>query len=187
MNNIKLPIEDYFNFTIQTTTICDNNIIPKDDPTNLLILHFTNKVSNNITIEKLIEYNFESQYISDFMCPNKIKGAYQTKSLLSLPQYLIIVLQRGALGQQKITTSIKYDTTLTLPTNIMQTFQSHQYRLIAICYHIGDTLLSGHYIAKTYHEGQWYEHNDARVKPINPSELKDSGNTTAYIIIYQRI
>ena len=47
-----------------------------------------------------------------------------------------------------------------------------KYELYATCNHMG-SLSSGHYVASVKHrDGRWYMCNDARVTPMDPSEVR---------------
>ena len=62
---------------------------------------------------------------------------------------------------------------------------SIQYKLIAVCKHIGKTGSSGHYV--TYlqsHENKWYEFNDSSVTEAEFEEVKSN---PPYILIYKKL
>uniref|UniRef100_A0A1B6GRZ4 ubiquitinyl hydrolase 1 n=1 Tax=Cuerna arida TaxID=1464854 RepID=A0A1B6GRZ4_9HEMI len=61
----------------------------------------------------------------------------------------------------------------------------YTYDLYAVCNHHGQDLQSGHYTAycRNPYDGQWYCFDDAKVSPVNESQLVSAA---AYILFYQR-
>ena len=115
-----------------------------------------------------------------FMC-----NAIQNNSLFSLPEVLIINLNRGKGNIYDV--GIEFDETIDLSGEVETHIESSDtFKLICIISHFGPSSTSGHFIAFCYVEskGKWYEFNDSIVSEITFQEAKNKG--TAYVLFYQR-
>ena len=64
----------------------------------------------------------------------------------------------------------------------------HNYDLVSIIVHLGETPNSGHYICYSKRNNNWYEFNDSIVIKYNFNELKKSEQLTknGYMFFYQK-
>ena len=112
-------------------------------------------------------------------------SATQCNSLYSLPDILIINLNRGR--------GNIYNVKIQIPENIDLSNQveskidnNHNYRLICLITHFGPNGTSGHFIAFCFVQGKnkWYKFNDSIVSESDFKEASNSGDI--YILFYQR-
>ena len=112
-------------------------------------------------------------------------NATQCNSLYSLPDILIINLNRGR--------GNIYNVKIQIPENIDLSNQveskidnNHNYRLICLITHFGPNGTSGHFIAFCFVQGKnkWYKFNDSIVSESDFKEASNSGDI--YILFYQR-
>ena len=112
-------------------------------------------------------------------------NATQCNSLYSLPDILIINLNRGR--------GNIFNVKIQIPENIDLSNQveskvdnNHNYRLICLITHFGPNGTSGHFIAFCFVQGKnkWYKFNDSIVSESDFKEASNSGDI--YILFYQR-
>jgi len=114
-----------------------------------------------------------------------MSNAYQNNSLYSLPEVLIINLNRGRGNIYNV--GIEYDEVIDLSGEVETHIESSDtFKLIGIISHFGPSNTSGHFIAFCYVEskGKWYEFNDSIVTESSFDEAKNKG--VAYVLFYQR-
>jgi len=97
-----------------------------------------------------------------------------TKDVLGIAlfRFLNVLDEGGNFSPVKIRRQVKIPTVLSLETG--------EYRLCGIVSHMGATLSSGHYIAavRSLRDHQWYDCDDAHVKPLNLRSLYEVGELT---------
>ena len=112
-------------------------------------------------------------------------SATQCNSLYSLPDILIINLNRGRgnIYNVKIQIPENIDLSNQVESNIDN---NHNYRLICLITHFGPNGTSGHFIAFCFVQGKnkWYKFNDSIVSESDFKEASNSGDI--YILFYQR-
>jgi ankyrin repeat protein len=60
----------------------------------------------------------------------------------------------------------------------------YKYELCSVCYHIGSTLNTGHYISICKCNDGWYKFDDSTVTRVN---IKEIFNNEAYLLFYKRV
>ena len=169
---LEFPLELIFNF-------CLTNNIPCID----------NKNNKYILLKNCFkQYSFPSQFIGDnqLYCNkcNKLTNALCQSRLYSLPKTLIIILNRG---KGKIFNClIDFPDILDLSKYVLCTDSINKYNLTGVITHLGESGMSGHFIAFCKHRlnGKWYKYNDAIV-----TLCQDQNNEykigTPYILFYE--
>jgi len=110
--------------------------------------------------------------LNDALCKNKI---------FSSPHVLIIVLNRGK-GNQ-FDCDVEFEENLNIEKYVERRECPRNYKLIGVISHLGESSMSGHFIADCrYFDGQWYCFNDSVVS--GPSS-RYSKKGTPYILFYQ--
>lgn len=111
--------------------------------------------------------------------------AYQSSSLYSLPEILIINLNRGQGNMFDVSVEIPNEINLTnqVESNIDN---NSKFKLICIITHLGPSGTSGHFIAfcLIQDNNKWYKFNDSIVTESNFTEATKTGDT--YVLFYQR-
>ena len=146
--------------------------------------------SNCVHLMDGFEFFKRKSYISgqnQISCNNchYMSNAYQNNSLYSLPEVLIINLNRGKGNIYNV--GINYNEIIDLSGEVETHIESSDtFKLICIISHFGPSSTSGHFIAFCYVEskGKWYEFNDSIVTESSFDEAKNKG--TAYVLFYQR-
>lgn len=170
----------------------------KDDPSM-----FSSNKSVAITLKScLARFSVEEQLdkFNEWYCPdckNHVQ-AFKTMDLYRLPRVMVIQLKRfeyeegqSFYGQRstirnKITSLVDFLITGLDLSDVAKGPQDTPpvYDLFAISNHHGG-LGGGHYTAyaKNFHNGKWYNFNDAMVNEVNESEIVTS---SAYVLFYKR-
>ena len=148
------------------------------------------KNNKKVTLENCFDYYKNKK--TYFKGNNKIKcnncnnlcDSIQINTLYSLPDYLIINLNRG---NENI-----YDVDITFPeeinlNNLVETkIDNNHYKLICIVTHLGPSGPSGHYISfcYIYNYKKWFKFDDSLVSESSFQAASTSGQT--YILFYER-
>ena len=146
--------------------------------------------SNCVNIMDGFEFYKRKSYISgqnQISCNNChfMSNAYQKNSLYSLPEVLILNLNRGRGNIYNV--GINYNEIIDLSGEVETHIESSDtFKLKCIISHFGPSSTSGHFIAFCYVEskGKWYEFNDSIVTESSFEEAKNKG--IAYVLFYQR-
>ena len=118
------------------------------------------------------------------ICRRNCDAFYQT-SLYSLPNYLIINLNRGK--------GAVYECKVIFPEYLnLLNFVSFQdgktyFKLYAVISHIGPSSMSGHFVAYCRNDidNKWYKYNDSIVTPCVAAKEYDEG--MPYILFYKAV
>ena len=121
--------------------------------------------------------NYCKQTSPSYMCTNLTTG----------PKILIIILNRGKGIQFKV--RINFYETLNLQNYIELRNTGTQYRLIGVITHLGDSSMSGHFIAYCHNFifNKWFQFNDAMVNPVNNFQNEVINYAMPYVLFYQKI
>ena len=121
--------------------------------------------------------NYCKQTSPSYMCTNLTTG----------PEILIIILNRGKGIQFKV--RINFSETLNLQNYIELGQTGTQYRLIGVITHLGDSSMSGHFIAYclNFIFNKWFQFNDAMVNPVNNFQNEVINYAMPYVLFYQKI
>ena len=132
-------------------------------------------------------YKRISPMLGQFYCNNchLQSTAFQCNTLYSLPEILIINLNRGRGNIFKV--GISFPEILNLTSEVESNiYNCSNYKLIGVITHFGESGTSGHFIAFCFvHEkNKWYKFNDSLVSESSFQEASTNGDT--YILYYQR-
>lgn len=111
-------------------------------------------------------------------------NAIQCNSLYSLPDILIINLNRGRGNIYNVKIDILES--IDLSNQVESKIDNNKYRLICVITHFGPNGTAGHFIAFCFVQGKnkWYKFNDSIVSESDFKEASNSGDI--YILFYQR-
>ncbi|XP_065906178.1 ubiquitin carboxyl-terminal hydrolase 21-like [Dysidea avara] len=193
------PFADVFCGMMQDFRLCGNNV-------NHIKTSFEVFTSINVTIpkeegsvvplESCISAVFNTEVLSDTQnllrcdgCNEKVVSIKYTR-IVTMPKVLVINLKRFTYNEgslQKIHSEISIPNKLSFrrhqigqPEQLEQSFE-----LYAICYHLGDSPFSGHYVADCKWDNVWYRFNDETIT-IVPSPC-ESSNKDGYIVFYRQV
>ena len=175
--NLKLQILQIIKTNIMMATQCLSEIIP---------------VNNNKTVTLDICFDYYKNKKTFFegnnrmQCNNcrQLSNAIQMNTLYSLPDYLIINLNRGKGNMYDVGISFNEEIDL---NNLVETkIDNNHYKLICIVTHLGPSGPSGHYISFCYISNykKWFKFDDSLVYESSFKEASTSGQT--YILFYER-
>jgi ubiquitin C-terminal hydrolase len=125
--------------------------------------------------------------LGQFYCNNchLQSTALQCNTLYSLPEILIINLNRGRGNIFKV--GIEFPEILNLSNEVeSKIYNCSNYKLIGVITHFGESGTSGHFIAFCFvqEKNKWYKFNDSIVSESNFQDASTIGDT--YILFYQR-
>ena len=155
-------------------------------------LIFNNNKQNEVDIFDCFEFERKVNIMSgdDSMYCNYCKqicASSMCTILATGPEILIIILNRGKGIEFNI--KLNFTQTLDISNYIELKETSCQYELIGVITHIGESSMSGHFIAycKEYWNNTWLKFYDAMVSPVNnfQSEVIDFANP--YLLFYKKI
>ena len=138
------------------------------------------------------DYTKKDQLTGDnkYYCNNckKLCDAEIQTLLIVPPKYLLINIDYGK-NKKYMPSSVKFDEEIDITKYINLNYNKNiRYRIIGVCSHLGDSGISGHYIAfcKNTKNGKWYKFNDSFVSVCtNHSEIMNCG--TPYLLLYEMI
>ena len=109
----------------------------------------------------------------------------QSNHFYTLPEYLVINLNRGKANMYQV--GVTFPETLDLTNEVQVNFGNSKYRLICIITHLGPHGTGGHYIAFCFlqDKNMWYKFDDRLVTESSFMEASKFGDT--YILFYQRM
>ena len=110
-----------------------------------------------------------------------------TTYLVTCPQILIIILNRGKGKEYDI--KINFDQSLNLNNYIEYVNTGYNYELIGVITHIGESSMSGHFIAycKDPISNKWHKYNDAIVTEVNNFQEEVINFAMPYLLFYQKV
>ena len=141
-----------------------------------------------VTIEDCFEYDKEDVFFNgenQIFCNkcHKLNDAICKNKIFSSPHLLILILNRGK-GNQ-FDCDVDFGENLNIEKYVERTECPRRYKLIGVISHLGESSMSGHFIADCrYTDGKWYCFNDSIVS--GPSS-QYSKKGTPYILFYQNI
>ena len=128
----------------------------------------------------------DNQYYCN-KCKKLCDAEIQTQ-LIVPPKHLLINIDYGK-NKKYMPSSVKFDEEIDITKYVNYNYNKNiKYRIIGVCSHLGDSGISGHYIAfcKNSKNGKWYKFNDAIVSECsNHSEIRNYG--TPYLLLYEKI
>ena len=155
------------------TTIYDKNIYNRSGTKTVTIYDCFDHEINETDFEGENQiFCNRCRKMTDGKCKNKI---------FSSPHILILVLNRGK-GNQ-FNCDVKFDEKINISNYVEKNNCPVNYNLIGVISHLGESSMSGHFIADCKHfDGKWYSFSDSSV--IGPS-YSYSLKGTPYILFYQ--
>ena len=116
---------------------------------------------------------------------NKLKNAYYQTLLYSLPNYLIINLNRGKGAIYEC--NVNFPEQLNLFNYVTFKNGPTAYGLYGVICHLGESSMSGHFIAfcRNRSDNKWYKYNDAIVTKC--TENKEYNKGMPYILFYKAL
>ena len=156
--------------------------------TNYYNNNFYNERSGNksVTLEDCFENEVSETDFKDenqIFCNKcgKMCNAKGISKIYSSPYILILILNRGK-GNQ-FDCDVDFKETLNIKKYVERNDCPTDYELIGVISHLGESSMSGHFIADCKHfDGQWYSFSDSSV--TGPSN-KYTKKGTPYILFYQ--
>ena len=127
---------------------------------------------------------------NQYYCNNckKLCDAEIRTQLIWPPKHLLINVDYGK-NKKYMPSSVKFDEEINITKYINFDFKKQiKYRILGVCSHLGDSGLSGHYIAfcKNLKNGKWYKFNDSIVSECsNHYEIMNCG--TPYLLLYEQM
>jgi len=152
--------------------------------------YMNNNTNPDIDLYECFEYNCkidlmtgDNQMFCNF-CHCLCNTRYGT-SLYSLPNYLIINLNRGKGAVYKC--NVNFPEQLNLFNFVNLKNSDTVFELYGVICHIGPSSMNGHFIAycKNKNDRKWYKYNDAMVTPCEKNDEYKNG--MPYILFYQAL
>ena len=133
--------------------------------------------NNIMSGENAMYCNYCKQTCSSNMCTILATG----------PEILIIILNRGKGNEFKV--KLNFTPFLDLTHYIEMGNTGCQYELIGVITHIGESSMSGHFIAycKEYWTNTWLKFNDAMVDPVKNFQNEVIDFAMPYLLFYKKI
>ena len=163
-----------FNNNMNMNTLPNNN---KPNEVDIMDCFDFDKRNNIMSGENAMYCNFCKQTCSSNMCTIMATG----------PEILIIILNRGKGNEFKV--KLNFTQTLNLDKYIELNETGCQYELIGVITHIGESSMSGHFIAycKEYWTNTWLKFNDAMVNPVTNFQNEVIDFAMPYLLFYKKI
>ncbi|KPI91920.1 Ubiquitin carboxyl-terminal hydrolase 46 [Papilio xuthus] len=195
----KMLIDNLFGAVITTNVTCQmcQTVSSINETVYMLHLSFSDaNIKEVVTVENLLKEYFSAETLSgvnSYACNTcySLREAEKISIVAKTPKYLILTLKNFRyiparnISEKKMH-KIKCDDIVTLVSKNNQKYRS-TYILYAMIVHSGKYLNTGHYIAFTKCNDQWYKINDKKVSAINHDEInKLEKDETPYILFYRR-
>ena len=120
---------------------------------------------------------------------HKITPSNSQSTLVTLPEVLIILLNRGHGIQYNIKLQFYEKMNFSEYIDEIDKQQgNYNYKLIGVITHIGGNNMTGHFIAYCLHplENTWYKYNDAFVSKVNNFQDEVVSYAMPYLLFYQK-
>ena len=107
--------------------------------------------------------------------------------LVTSPEILVLILNRGKGIEFNV--KINFSEELNLYNYIEYKNTGYKYKLIGVITHIGESSMSGHFIAYCYDQilNKWYKYNDAIVNEVSNFQNEVINFAMPYLLFYQKI
>ena len=151
-----------------------------------------NNMINTVSIYDCFNYDRKVNLMSgenSMYCNNckKITNCCMYTNLVTGPEILILLLNRGKGIEFNV--KINFVEYLNLENYIEYKNTGYQYRLIGVITHIGESSMSGHFIAYCLDPiiKKWYKYNDAIVNEVTDFQNEVINFAMPYLLFYQKI
>ena len=148
--------------------------------------------NNEVTIIDCFEYNKKINYMTgqNAMYCNQCKitcNCSMCTYLVTGPEILILLLNRGKGIEFNI--KIYFEENLNLSNYIEYKNTGFNYKLIGVITHIGESSMSGHFIAycRDPINDEWYKYNDALVNKVENFKKEVIDFAMPYLLFYQKL
>ena len=150
-----------------------------------------NQNINEVNIKDCFEFDQKENIMSgdNAMYCNYCKqtcASFMSTILATGPEILIIILNRGKGNEFKV--KLNFSEKLDLSNYIELKETGTQYELFGVITHIGESSMSGHFIAycKDLWDDTWYKYNDAFVDPVNNFQEEVVNFAMPYLLFYKK-
>ena len=154
--------------------------------------NYNNNMINTVNIYDCFNYDRKVNFMTgenSMFCNNcqKITNCCMYTNLVTGPEILILLLNRGKGIEFNV--KINFAEYLNLENYIEYKNTGYQYRLIGVITHIGESSMSGHFIAYCLDPiiGKWYKYNDAIVNEVTDFQNEVINFAMPYLLFYQKI
>ena len=151
-----------------------------------------NLINNEVSIYDCFNYDRKKNFMSgeNSMYCNYCKVTYSSimyTYLVTSPEILIILLNRG--NGIEFNVKINFEEYISLYNYIEYKENGFNYRLIGVITHIGESSMSGHFIAycRDPITEKWYKYNDAIVNEVIDFQEEVINFADPYLLFYQKI
>jgi len=152
---------------------------------NYFNISSNNSIIPTINFDCCFKYMAKEELFQDTYCQHcgKTGLSKYRETIFSLPQYLIIILNRGR--GNVFNCNVEIPEIFDASNYIEFKSQNNNYELVGIVSHFGESGMSGHFIAFCKHnlDGKWRCYNDSVVTECENDYLKKG---TPYIVFYKR-
>jgi ubiquitin C-terminal hydrolase len=152
---------------------------------NYFNLSYNNSAIPTINFDYCFKYMSKEELFQDTYCQHcgKTGLSKYRETIFSLPQYLIIILNRGR--GNVFNCNVQIPEIFDASNYIEIKSQNNNYELVGIVSHFGESGMSGHFIAFCKHniDGKWRCYNDSIVTECENDYLKKG---TPYIVFYKK-
>ena len=175
-NNINNNVNNNINNNIVNNNICENNENNKNNEVNIYDCFDYDKKINTMSGENSMYCKFCKGNTTAFMYTNLVSG----------PKILILILNRGKGIEFDV--KIKFHEEINLFKYIEKKDTGYKYKLIGVITHIGESSMSGHFIAycRDFINNKWYKYNDAIVSEVNDFQNEVINFGMPYLLFYQK-
>ena len=206
-NNKSIIAQNFF-FILQTNTVCNGCHMLKYNFQSLFLLEFPLELVYNYSLSQNLplinnqgkkcvnlltcfeHYGLPSKFTGEnqLYCNNckGLRDAECKNILFSLPPVLVLILNRGK--GKSFDCDVDFPEFLNLQNFINYKKSIYEYRLRGVISHLGESGMSGHFIAYCRHRinNKWYCYNDATVTECQ-DQKNGFMNGTPYILFYETI
>ena len=172
------PLEEVRKFKLMIYNAANNfNNNNNINEVNIMDCFDFDQKINNMSGDNAMYCNYCKQTCSSKMCTLLATG----------PEILIIILNRGKGNEFKV--KLNFTPFLDLKNYIELNNTGCQYELIGVITHIGESSMSGHFIAycKEYWTNNWLKFNDAMVDPVKNFKNEVIDFAMPYLLFYKKI
>ena len=170
------------NINIQNNIINQNMIITQNNSNNQNI--------NEVDLKDCFDYNQKENFMTgenSMYCNycNKMSDSLMSLYLYTGPDVLILLLNRG----KGIEFNVKINFQENLDLNdYIEKKDGNSYKLIGVISHLGDSSMSGHFIAycRDPITDKWHKYNDAFVSEVNNFQKEVINYAMPYLLFYQK-
>ena len=150
-----------------------------------------NQNINEVNIKDCFEFDQKENIMSgdNAMYCNYCKqtcASFMSTILATGPEILIIILNRGKGNEFKV--KLNFSEKLDLSNYIELKETGTQYELFGVITHIGESSMSGHFIAycKDLWDNTWYKYNDAIVSTVGDFKSEVVDFAMPYVLFYKK-